>query len=556
MASPVFELSDRHIDEVAALDPGSATYLGIAGYDHEMTDFSPAGHAAREEHSRRVLAELASLPATTDDDRLAAGVLRESLESEIMSYDGSEHLRSIRPIAGDMDAARSVFDLMPTDTAADWQVVAERLSKFPAALAGMRESWALGLERGVVTSRRQVLAQVEQLDEWAGQNGSGGFFAAFTSTASGVSGAPMDALARGAADASRALAETAAFLRETYLPRAAEADGVGPDRHAVARRQFLGMQVDPAEAYAWGWEETMRLDAEIRSVGEQILPGATSAEVRHLLDTDPARAVHGEDALREWLQGLMDDAMSFLIDEGHFEIDERIRRVEAMISPPGGAAAMYYTGPSEDLTRPGRTWYPVNGRTMIPMWGEPSTAYHEGVPGHHLQVATAVLNAERLSRVQRLTFVSGHGEGWALYAERLMDEFGFLDNPEWRLGYLYAQAFRAARVVVDIGVHCGYTVPASSPWRPGEKWTAETMLEFMTERSSSDDAFNRSEVDRYLGWPGQAISYKLGERVWLDVRDEAMRRAGSSFDLKTWHADALALGNLGLDLFVQEMRRK
>lgn len=556
MVSPVFELSDRHIDEVAVLDPGAATYLGIAGHDHEMTDFSPAGHAAREQHARRVLAELATLPADSDDDRLAAGVLRESLESEIMSYDGGEHLRSIRPIAGDMDSARSVFDLMPTDTAADWEVVAERLSKFPAALAGMRESWALGLERGIVTSRRQVLAQVEQLDEWAGRNGSGGFFRSFTSGATAVAGAPVEALARAADDASRALADTAAFLRETYLPLAAEADGVGPDRHAVARRQFLGMQVDPAEAYEWGWEETMRLDAEIRRVGEQILPGATPAEVRHLLDTDPNRAVHGEDALREWLQGLMDDAMTFLVSEGHFEIDERIRRVEAMISPPGGAAAMYYTGPSEDLTRPGRTWYPVNGRTMIPMWGEPSTAYHEGVPGHHLQVATAVLNAERLSRVQRLTFVSGHGEGWALYAERLMDEFGFLDNPEWRLGYLYAQAFRAARVVVDIGVHCGYTVPASSSWRPGEKWTAESMLEFMTERSSSDDAFNRSEVDRYLGWPGQAISYKLGERVWLDVRDEAKRRAGSSFDLKTWHADALALGNLGLDLFVEEMRRK
>ena len=556
MASPVFQLSDRHIDEVAVLDPGVATYLGIAGHDHEMTDFSPAGHAAREAHARRALAELASLSITTDDDRLAAGVLRESLESEIMSYDGGEHLRSIRPIAGDMDSARSVFDLMPTETADDWGVIAERLSKFPAALAGMRESWALGLERGVVTSRRQVLAQVEHLDEWAGQNGAGGFFASFTSGAADVPGAPVEALARAAADASRALAETAMFLRETYLPRAAEADGVGPDRHAVARRQFLGMQVDPVDAYEWGWEETMRLDAEIRRVGEQILPGATPAEVRHLLDTDPARAVHGEDALRDWLQGLMDDAMTFLITGGHFEIDERIRRVEAMISPPGGAAAMYYTGPSEDLTRPGRTWYPVNGRTMIPMWGEPSTAYHEGVPGHHLQVATAVLNAERLSRVQRLTFVSGHGEGWALYAERLMDEFGFLDNPEWRLGYLYAQAFRAARVVVDIGVHCGYAIPASSPWRPGEKWTAETMLEFMTERSSSDDAFNRSEVDRYLGWPGQAISYKLGERVWLDVREEAKRRAGSSFDLKTWHADALALGNLGLDLFVAEMRRK
>lgn len=555
MTSPVFSLADRYIDEIAALNPCAATYLGIAGHDHEMTDFSPAGHAAMEDHARRTLAELAALPADTDDDRLAAGVMRESLESEIMSYQGGEMLRGIRPIAGDVDGARSVFDLMPTATATDWETIAARLGEVPRAFAGMRESWALGIERGLVTSRRQVLAQVAQLREWAG-NGHPGFFQSFVEQAGAVPGAPIDALRERARDAGSALAETAAWLDDTYLPHATEADGVGPDRHAIARRQFLGMQVDPVEAYEWGWEETMRLDAEIRRVGDKILPGGTPAEVRHLLDTDPARAVHGEGALRDWLQQLMDEAMSFLIDGSHFAIDPRIRTVEAMISPPGGAAAMYYTGPSEDLSRPGRTWYPANGRTMFPKWGEPTTAYHEGVPGHHLQVATATVNKDRLSRVQRNTFVSGHGEGWALYAERLMDEFGFLENPEYRLGYLYAQAFRAARVVVDIGAHCGYTIPASSSWRPGETWTAETMLEFMSERSSSDDAFNRSEIDRYLGWPGQAISYKLGERVWLDARDAAKTARGSAFDLRAWHAEALALGNLGLDLFVSEMARR
>lgn len=559
MTSPVFALSDSYIESLAALDPAAATYMGVPGYDHLMTDFSPAGHAAREDLARTTLRTLDATEVLNDDDRLAAGVLREQLQSELMSYDGGEHLRSIRPIAGDVEAARAIFDLMATDTAEDWVTIATRLSNVPQAFAGMRESWQVGLDRGVVTSRRQVLAQVEQLEAWAGSNAteqSVGFFPSFVETASAVSGAPMDELRAHARAASEAMRTTAEFLRTVYLPHATEADGVGPDRHAIARRQFMGMMVDPEEAYAWGWEETMRLDAEIKRVGEIIAPGSTPAQVRHLLDTDPARAVHGEDELREWLQGLMDDAMSFLLTNNHFDIDPRIQTVEAMISPPGGAAAMYYTSPSEDFSRPGRTWYPVNGRTSIPKWGEPTTAYHEGVPGHHLQVGTAVVNKDRLSRVQRNTFVSGHGEGWALYAERLMDEFGFLENPEYRLGYLYAQAFRAARVVVDIGVHCGYTIPASSSWRPGEKWTAETMLEFMTERSSSDDEFNRSEVDRYLGWPGQAISYKLGERVWLQMRDEARAKHGAAFNLKDWHAEALNLGNLGLDLFITEMRRR
>ena len=559
MTSPVFALSDSYIESLAALDPAAATYMGVPGYDHLMTDFSPAGHAAREDLARTTLRTLDATEVLNDDDRLAAGVLREQLQSELMSYDGGEHLRSIRPIAGDVEAARAIFDLMATDTAEDWVTIATRLSNVPQAFAGMRESWQVGLDRGVVTSRRQVLAQVEQLEAWAGGNATEqgvGFFPSFVETASAVSGAPMDELRAHARAASEAMRTTAEFLRTVYLPHATEADGVGPDRHAIARRQFMGMMVDPEEAYAWGWEETMRLDAEIKRVGEIIAPGSTPAQVRHLLDTDPARAVHGEDELREWLQGLMDDAMSFLLTNNHFDIDPRIQTVEAMISPPGGAAAMYYTSPSEDFSRPGRTWYPVNGRTSIPKWGEPTTAYHEGVPGHHLQVGTAVVNKDRLSRVQRNTFVSGHGEGWALYAERLMDEFGFLENPEYRLGYLYAQAFRAARVVVDIGVHCGYSIPTSSSWRPGEKWTAETMLEFMTERSSSDDEFNRSEVDRYLGWPGQAISYKLGERVWLQMRDEARAKHGAAFNLKDWHAEALNLGNLGLDLFITEMRRR
>ena len=284
-------------------------------------------------------------------------------------------------------------------------------------------------------------------------------------------------------------------------------------------------------------------------------PGATLDEVRHELDNDPAKAVHGEDQLRDWLQELMDDAMGFLIDNQHFDIPNAIRRVEAMISPPGGAAAMYYTGPSEDLSRPGRTWYPANGRTVFPRWSEPTTAYHEGVPGHHLQVAIATVNSQTLSRFQRNTFVSGHGEGWALYAERLMDEFGFLENPEYRLGYLYAQAFRAARVVIDIGVHCGFPIPADFGWHAGEQWTPELMFEFLSARSSSDDEFNRSEINRYLGWPGQAISYKLGERVWLDLREQAKAKHGASFDLKKWHAHGLGLGNLGLDLLKSEMAR-
>ncbi len=555
MTSPVYSLSDDYINTVAELDPAAATYMGIAGHDHEMTDFSPAGHDARANNDRQTLAKLNALDSSASSDRLAAGVLRESLEISGAEYDANEHLVSIRVLAGDVDAARAIFDLMPTDTAEQWSVIAERMSKVPQAFAGMRESWKLGLDRGVKAQRRQVLASSDQLATWAGRKDAPAFFEQFAESAAVVPGAPIEQLRTAAKNASLALGETADFLINDYAPQADTRDGVGPERHALARRRFMGMKVEAKDAYEWGWAEVQRIDAEMERVAIEILPGATLAEVRHFLDTDPSRSIQGEGALRDWLQELMDDAMSFLIDNNHFSIPDSIRTVEAMISPPGGAAAMYYTGPSEDLSRPGRTWYPTNGRTVFPRWSEPTTAYHEGVPGHHLQVAIATINSEKLSRFQRNTFVSGHGEGWALYAERLMDEFGFLENPEYRLGYLYAQAFRAARIVIDTGIHCGFTIPKSSSWHPGEQWNPELMFEFLSAHSSSDDEFNRSEINRYLGWPGQAISYKLGERVWLDLRDDAKKKYGAEFDLRKWHAHALDLGNLGLDLLKSEMAR-
>jgi len=551
--TPIYSLSDRFIDEMAALDPLAATYLGVAGYDDKMTDFSPAGHDARATHAAQTLTALDALSPSDDADRLAAGVLRNDLELAVAEHTAGEHLRGIRVIAGDLDGARSVFDLMPTGSEGDWENIAARMEAFPTTLAGMRASWQEGLARGVAAPVRQALAVAGQAAAWAGSSDDG-FFAGFAATAQ-VSEVLSRRLQSAARDCSAALSETAAFLRGEYARRADPNDGVGEERHSFARRRYLGMSVDAKDAYDWGWDEVARLDAEILRVGEEILPGASAAEVRHLLDTDPVRAVHGETNLRNWLQELMDEAMVFLIDNHHFDIPQSIRRCEAMISPPGGAAAMYYTGPSEDLARPGRTWYPLNGRTSVPRWGEPTTAYHEGVPGHHLQVAMATVNADQLSRYQRNTFVSGHGEGWALYAERLMDEFGFFTNPDYRLGYLYGQAMRAARVVIDIGLHCGFEIPSSWPWHPGEAWTPGLALEFLTERSSSDDEFNRSEIDRYLGWPAQAISYKLGERVWLDLRDDAKRRLGAQFNLRDWHAYALNLGNLGLDLLKSEMAR-
>jgi uncharacterized protein (DUF885 family) len=250
---------------------------------------------------------------------------------------------------------------------------------------------------------------------------------------------------------------------------------------------------------------------------------------------------------------MMDDAIADL-DGTHFDLAVQIRAVEARIAPPGSAAAPYYTPPSQDFSRPGRTWLPTLGRTRFPLWNLVSVWYHEGVPGHHLQLAQWAHLSEQLSMYQTsIGGVSACTEGWALYAERLMDELGYLSAPGTRLGYLDAQMMRAIRVVIDIGMHLELRVPADSPLGAGQTWTPELAHEFLAAHSSRDGAFIESEIIRYLGLPGQAITYKLGERSWLAGRQAARAAHGGDFDLKAWHMAALSLGSLGLDDLAGEL---
>jgi uncharacterized protein (DUF885 family) len=268
-------------------------------------------------------------------------------------------------------------------------------------------------------------------------------------------------------------------------------------------------------------------------------------------------SVEGVEAVRERLQAMMDEAMDAL-DGTHFDLAEPVRRVEAMIAPPGSAAAPYYTRPSQDLSRPGRTWLPTLGRTRFPMWDLVSTWYHEGVPGHHLQLAQWAYVSGELSAYQTsIGSVGANVEGWALYAERLMDELGFLTDPGARLGYLDAQQMRAVRVVVDIGMHLRLPIPDDAEGavaaHRGEPWTPELARGFFGENCGRDPAFLDSELVRYLGIPGQAISYKLGERAWLAGREAARKNRGADFDLKAWHMAALSQGSLGLDDLTAEL---
>jgi uncharacterized protein (DUF885 family) len=543
--SAIDGIADAFVDASVDLSPIGATYLGIAGHDEELDDFSPDGYARHSELRRRTLEQLAAAEPVDDVDRVTLAAMTERLELAEEEHAAGLDEMSLNVIASPLQEVRGIFDLMPTDTDEQWSVIASRMSKVPTALDQWVTSLRLAASRGDVSPRRQVQACIKQCLEFTSEDGY------FASLVSGASGGDRDLGTGVAADLETAVQQAAAAyssladtLRTEFLDQAPESDACGRERYQLFSRAFLGTEIDLEETYAWGQEELARITAEMAAVAERIRPGASVKKAIELLDADPRYQLHGTQELQRWMQEKADGAIEALAGS-HFDIPDPVRTIECRIAPTQ-TGGIYYTGPSEDFSRPGRMWWSVpKGVEEFGTWRELTTVYHEGVPGHHLQVGQTVFRSETLNRWRRLmAWTSGHGEGWALYAERLMSELGYMDDPGDRMGLLDGQSLRAARVVLDIGFHCGFEAPAQVG---GGEWTYDKAWEFLTAHANMAEGFLRFELDRYLGWPGQAPSYKVGERLWLGLRDEVREREGEAFDIKSFHRRALDVGGVGLD---------
>ncbi|MHA7277866.1 DUF885 domain-containing protein [Arthrobacter sp. Hz1] len=538
-------VADAYTETLLRLDPGFATELGFPGHETEYRDYSPAGLNALAEATRETLGRLADLEPADDVDRVTLDAMQERLGLELEIHDTGMNLADLNNLASPAQEIRMIFDLMPTDTADQWAHIAGRLHNIPDALAGYIVSLRSGRDRGLVAAERQIRIVIDQTTKYADD---GGFFDDFVSTASIDGGSLPERVRRdlvaGSAAARAAYLRLGAFLQEDLLPAAPAKDAVGREHYALMSRRFLGAVIDLEETYQWGVEELDRVIAEQEAVAGEIKPGASIEEAMRILDESPDLQLRGANALQSWMQQLSDKAVAELAGV-HFDIPDIMRTLECRIAPTH-EGVIYYTGPSDDFSRPGRMWWSVpEGEDFFTTWKETTTVYHEGVPGHHLQIATATMQRGLLNNWRRnAVWVSGHGEGWALYAERLMQELGYLSHPGERLGMLDAQRMRAARVVFDIGVHLELEVPER--WGAGT-WTPDKGYEFLKRNIAITEGSLDFEFNRYLGWPGQAPSYKIGQRLWEQIRDEVEEREGTAFNLRSFHTRSLNLGSVGLD---------
>ena len=541
--SKIDALAEHWYETLIRLSPEFATSVGSKIGADKLSDLSPAADAHYNAELNRFIVQLRNTEPADEVDIVTKHAMLTQLELENEIFEAKLGERNLNVIASPAQGIRDIFDLSPTDTEEDWQNLAGRMNAVGGALAGYVETLRAGMAHKNTPARRQVKEVAKQVKQLTANKG---FFLDFAKSAT-VNGEELPKslrkdLRRAAEAATQSYLLFGNFLTGELLDAAKKRDAVGREHYQLASREFLGTTVDLDETYEWGIEELARVTAEQEAVANKIKRGATVEEAIKKLDNDEARKLHGSKALQAWMQNLSDTAIEEL-GKTHFDIAPELRALECMIAPTN-TGGIYYTGPTDDFSRPGRMWWSVPaGVETFATWRETTTVYHEGVPGHHLQVAQAVYNKDALNSWRRnASFSSGHGEGWALYAERLMQDLGFLDDLGDQLGMLDGQRMRAARVVLDIGVHLG------KPRLDGKgKWDHAYAREFMGKNVHMAPAFIDFEVNRYFGWPGQAPSYKIGQRIWEQLRDEAAARAGSKFDIKAFHTKALNLGGLPLE---------
>ncbi|MEW6885062.1 DUF885 domain-containing protein [Trueperella pyogenes] len=547
-STAIDQLSNQYVTSLLDCTPELVTALGRGSADEgDFSDYSPEGLGQMNDLHLATLRQLAALEPADDVDRITKAALTASLESEIEDYERGE-VGDINVIASPLQGIQEIYDNMAQESAADWELIARRLSNTPKALRGWQETLKLRAQSGPPTAAKQIELAIDQAEHKAGPSSP---LADLAVRGGGAHPQLAQLLEDAAASARAAYGELAAFLRDEILPHGAASEAFGRERYEPRIRAATGARLDLDETYDWGLAELARIVAEQEMIVRDLYgDGVSIPAALDRLNADPAYQVRGKDSLKAWMQETSDRALDDL-HGAHFDIPDPLRKLECMIAP-SGTGAIYYTGPSDDFSRGGRMWWSVpDGTDVFHTWQEKTTVYHEGVPGHHLQLGMATYVKDSLNDWRRnLSWNSGHGEGWALYAEGLMAELGYHDDPADYMGVLDSERLRATRVVLDIGFHLGKPSPRGYE-HISPVWTRAVAWQFLQDNVAMDRSFLAFELNRYLGWAGQAPSYKVGHRIWKQLRADAEARAharGEDFSLKDWHMRALQIGSVGLDV--------
>ncbi len=531
-------VADEYVAALAPVDPDAAAVAGVEP-SSPFPGFGPDDFDLRRAATDRALAALTSESAVGSAEMALAAALRERLASDNSLDDDGFTQSLLAPLATPVHAIRSVLDALPTTTTADWQALAGHLHGIGPALDAYRATLTRSAHRGRIAAPRLISGVAGQCRGWIADDG---YYAGL------VGRAPDDvraAVADGVAAARAGTAAFVGFLCDELLPRSDRDERAGRERYARTAAAFLGAEVDLDETYDWGWAELDRIGAEIDRLARDLHPDGFQAAAT-ALDADPRRRLVDPADVQMWLNAGV-ARIADELDGVHLDLAPQARVPVCRIST-SGSGVMYYAPPDPGLTRPGQVWWTAEPGAVVHTWRETTTLHHEGVPGHHTQITAALTSAGLHPWQRALCHVHGYAEGWAHHAEEWAGEIGLLDDPGDRLGMLLGQAWRAARIVIDAGLHLDLPVPRGRLVEFGSprRWTVDLGVAYLSRVSGISPAMAGFEVERYLGWPAQALAFRVGARLFADIKAAAEAAAGPAFDPRAFHNQLLAAGPMGL----------
>lgn len=543
----VNELADRFWDGLLELSPTTATFYGDERFDDRLEDPGPEGRAAARELHARTLREANAVPdaGLSVEERITRDMIRVTCELALESDDLRMDLfAAVDQMYGPQTLLPQVVQVQRADTPERLDRLRSRLAAYPAFMSAMEELMREAAARRMTQPRviaERTIGQVERLLALGPEGSPVVTAAAVTSDADRA--VILEAVRRHVLPAEARYLET---LRTVYLPASREEPGIwdaanGPELYRNRVRSWTTLELDPGEVHRIGLEELEVIEADRRTIARSQGYGDDTAAYRASLARDPANVPTTREAFveraREDVERALAQAPRFFgrLPRAACEVRD-VEPFKEADSPPA-----YYYPPAADGSRPGIFWvnaYDLPRRTFSGL--APGT-YHEAVPGHHFQIALEMEHPDlpAFRRLGSRLTGAAYVEGWGLYSERLADEMGLYRSVAERFGMLDNQAWRAARLVVDTGLHA---------LRWGRQEAVDALL-----RAGLTPTDAAIETDRYIAMPAQALTYKIGQREIERLRGELSARDGDQFDLRAFHDALLGHGSMPLATLAREL---
>ncbi len=544
-------LLDDHWEWKLATDPEQASRLGDKRYSRDWSDRSRAAAAARQEARREFLKRLYAIPRgdLSPDAQLNYELFRRELtrQADLYKYGGDLMPFSHR---GGVQNLESLANLLSFDSAEDYEDWLARMNKVGEVVDQTISAADAGIDRGLTSPAvlmQRIPAQIDK--QLVDDPEDSPFYKVFADMPDSIAG--KETLQRDARAAIKqrvipAYRKLARYMNETYLPAARESVGLsslpqGSEWYAQLTRDFTTTSMTPDEIHRLGLSEVRRIRDAMQDIIEEVGFDGDFDAFLTSLRTDPQFYYDDPDDLYTAYL-----ATSKRIDPELVRLFGKLPRMPYGVKPIPDAIApdtttAYYSAPASDGTRAGTYWVNLYKPEARPIYEIEVLSVHEAMPGHHLQIALQQELGE-MPNFRRFTFITAFVEGWGLYSESLGYELGLYKDPYSRFGQLTYDMWRAVRLVVDTGLH-------------HKGWTREQAIDFFRRNAAKTEHDIVNEIDRYIGNPGQALAYKVGQLKIQELRDTAEQTLGKRFDIRAFHDELLGAGALPLDLLEVRMDR-